>query len=71
MYAWDNICADNNAKLYVFNFRSRGIWSSKTDYFGKMKVLKRAEKSVEDYPQKSNIHAKDYFLEDNEHFNFD
>ena len=36
-----------------------------------MKVLKRAEKSVEDYPAKSNIHAKDYFLEDNEHFNFD
>ena len=55
----------------MFNFRSRGIWPSKTDYFGKMKVLKRAEKSVEDYLQNLNIHAKDYFLEDNEHFNFD
>ena len=71
LYAWDNICADNNAKLYVFNFRSRGVWPSKTDYFGKMKVTKRAEKSVEDYLQSLNIQAKDYFLEDEEHFNID
>jgi len=43
----------------------------KLNYFGKMKVLKRAEMSVEDYLQSLNIQAKDYFLEDNEHFNFD
>lgn len=70
VYAWDNICSDHDAKLYIFNFRSRGIWPTKLDYFGKMKVTKRAEKSVEDYLQNLNIHAKDYFLEDNEHFNY-
>ena len=34
-YAWDNICADNNAKLFIFNFRSRGIWPNNFEYFGK------------------------------------
>ena len=47
------------------------VYGPKTDYFGKMKVTKRAEKSVEDYLQSPNIQAKDYFLEDEEHFNID
>ena len=45
LYAWDNICADNNAKLYVFNFRSRGV-GPKTDYFGKMKATQKEQKKV-------------------------
>ena len=68
-YAWDNICAENNAKLYVFNFRSRGIWPNNFEYFGKIKTLKRAEKSVEDHLNTLGHKAEDYFLEDNEHFN--
>ena len=68
-YAWDNICAENNAKLYVFNFRSRGIWPNNFEYFGKIKTLKRVEKSVEDHLNTLGLKAEDYFLEDNEHFN--
>lgn len=71
LYAWDNICAEHGAKLYVFNFRSRGVWPTNLEYFGKLKVLKRAEKSVEDYLQSLNMKAEDYFLEDNEHFNLE
>jgi hypothetical protein len=71
LYAWDNICADHGAKLFVFNFRSRGQWPTNLEYFGKLKTLKRAENSVEDYLQNLNINAKDYFLQDNEHFNIE
>ena len=46
---WDKMCTANNTKLYVFNFRSRGVWPSESDYFGKIDTLKRAEQSVEQH----------------------
>ena len=49
--------------------RSRGVWPNNFEYFGKIKTLKRAEKSVEDHLNTLGHKAEDYFLEDNEHFN--
>ena len=69
IYAWDNICADHNAKLYVFNFRTRGAWPNNFEYFGKMKTLKRAGQSVEQYLNTLGHKAEEFYLEDNEHFN--
>lgn len=69
VYAWDNICADHNAKLYVFNFRSRGVWPSNLNYFGKIKTLKRSNQSVEQYLNTLGHKAEEFYLEDHEHFN--
>ena len=69
MYMWDKMCTENNAKLYVFNFRSRGVWPKDTDYFGKIDTLKRANQSVEQYLNTLGHKAEDYFIEDKEHFN--
>jgi hypothetical protein len=69
MYAWDKICTENNAKLYVFNFRTRGLWPTPTDYFGKINTLKRVDQSVEQYLNTLGHSAEDYFIEDKEHFN--
>ena len=68
MYAWDKICTENNAKLYVFNFRTRGVWPEQSNYFGKVD-LKRADQSVEQYLNTLGHKAEDYFIEDKEHFN--
>jgi hypothetical protein len=69
MYMWDKMCTENNAKLYVFNFRSRGVWPSDTDYFGKIDTMKRANQSVEQHLNTLGHKAEDYFIEDKEHFN--
>lgn len=69
MYVWDKICSNNGAKLYVFNFRTRGAWPSETDYFGKIDTLKRVDQSVEEYLNTLGHSAEDYFIEDKEHFN--
>ena len=63
---WDKMCTQNNAKLYVFNFRSRGVWPKDTDYFGKIDTLKRANQSVEQHLNTLGHKAEDYFIEDKE-----
>lgn len=71
VYAWDNICADNNAKLHLFNFTDRLKFPTKFDYYGKLKNTKVAGKTVESYLRQTGIDHKNFFIEDNEHYNKD
>lgn len=69
IYSWDNICHDNNAKLYLFNFRDRMIFPKYNNYYGKLKSTIISEKTVETFFREKNIEHDKYFLEDKEHYN--
>lgn len=69
VYSWDNICADHNAKLYLFNFTDRLVFPSNFEYYGKLKCTKFAPKSVQGFFAQRMIDHKKYLLEDNEHYN--
>lgn len=69
VYAWDRMCADNNAKLYLFNFTERLKYPQTFEYYGKLKNTVVASKSVEGYLLSKMIDHKKYYLEDNEHYN--
>ena len=48
-YAWDNICAENNAQIVCIPIlEAEAYGPNNFEYFGKIKTLKRAEKSVQD-----------------------
>lgn len=71
VYTWDNICADNNAKLYVFHMRDRLQFPKDVEYYGPLKSTKFSETSVEGFFAKRNIDHSKYFIEDQEHYNKD
>lgn len=69
VYAWDNICADNGAKLYLFNITDRLKYPQTFEYYGKLKCTKVATKTVETFFKERNIDHTKYYLKDNEHYN--
>ena len=69
IYAWDNICADNGAKLYLFNMTNRASLPKYNEYYGKLKTTKISPTSVEEFFLQRFIDHKKYFLDDNEHYN--
>ncbi len=71
VFAWDRICAENNAKLYVFNFMNRLKWPKSLEYYGALKNTTVAEKTIEQFMLDNNVNPTDYLLHDKEHYNFD
>lgn len=69
VYTWDNICADNGAKLHLFNFTDRLKFPNQFDYYGKLKCTKVANKTVETFLKQIGFDHSRYFIEDNEHYN--
>lgn len=69
VYAWDRMCVDNNAKLYLFNFTERLKYPETFEYYGKLKNTVIATKTVEGYLLNKMIDHKKYYLEDHEHYN--
>ena len=69
VYTWDNIWADNNAKLYVFNFTDRLKFPSNFEYYGKLKTTKIATKTVQSFFANRMIDHSKYLLPDEEHYN--
>jgi hypothetical protein len=69
IYTWDNMCADRGVPLYLFKMRERTFFPEAWDFYGKLKVTKIADQSVEEFFQKRNIDHNNYFEEDKEHFN--
>jgi len=69
IYTLDNMCADRNVPLYLFKMRERTFFPEKWDFYGKLKVTKIADQSVESFFQQRNIDHNNYFEEDKEHFN--
>lgn len=71
IYMWDNMCADNGADLYLFNFKDRMIFPKYNDYYGKLKNTTISEKTVEAFFRQKHIDHSKYYTEDNEHYNED
>lgn len=71
VYTWDNICADHNANLHLFNFTDRLKFPEQFDYYGKLKNTRIATKTVESYLRNVGIDHTNYFIEDKEHYNKD
>lgn len=71
VYMWDNICADNGAKLYLFNFTERLKYPSNFEYYGKLKSTKVAPKTVQGYFGGKFIDHAKFLLPDEEHYNRD
>jgi hypothetical protein len=69
VYAWDRMCGDNGAKLYLFNFTERLKYPQIFEYYGKLKNTVIATKTIEGYLSNKMIDYKKYYLEDKEHFN--
>ena len=69
VYTWDNMCADRNIPVYIFQMRERLQFPKELDFYGKLKVTKVAENSVERYFKKKNINPDKYHTDDNEHSN--
>lgn len=69
VYTWDNICNDNNANLYLFNFTDRLVFPSNLEYYGPLKRTVYAPKSVQGFFAQRMIDHKKYLLEDKEHYN--
>lgn len=69
IYTWDNMCADNGAKLYLFNFTERLKFPSNFEYYGKLKATKIAPKTVEGYFASKMIDHTNYYIADKEHYN--
>ena len=69
VYTWDNMCADNGAKLYLFNFTDRLKFPSNFEYYGKLKATTIAPKTVESYFAGKMIDHSNYYIADKEHYN--
>jgi hypothetical protein len=69
VFAWDRICAENNAKLYLFNFMNRLKWPKSFEYYGQLNNTTVAEKSIEQYMLDNNVNPVEYLLHDKEHYN--
>jgi hypothetical protein len=71
VYTWDNICADNKAKLYLFNFTDRLRFPSNFEYYGKLKNTIVSPKTVQSFFNSKLIDHSKYLLADQEHYNRD
>jgi len=71
IYTWDNICNDNGADLYIFNFRDRMRFPEYNNYYGKLKRTVFSPKTVEMYFKNKHIDHEKYFMPDNEHYTKD
>jgi len=71
VYAWDNICNDHGAKLYLFNVTDRLKYPQTFEYYGKLKCTTVADKTVETFFTEKGIDHTQYYLADNEHYNKD
>ena len=60
VYTWDNMCADRNIPVYIFQMRERLQFPQELDFYGKLKVTKVSEHSVERYFRKKNINPDKY-----------
>jgi hypothetical protein len=69
VYTWDNICADHNASLHLFNFTNRLKFPNQFDYYGKLKNTRIANKTVETYLKQLGVDHTQYLIEDREHYN--
>jgi hypothetical protein len=69
VYAWDNICADHGAKLYLFNFTERLRFPKSFEYYGKLKTTTLSPLTVEKFFKDKNIDHNNYLIEDKEHYN--
>ncbi len=68
VYTWDNMCADRNIPVYIFQMRERLQFPQELDFYGKLKVTKVSEHSVERYFRKKNINPDKYHTDDKEHY---
>jgi len=68
IYTMDNICADNNAKLYLSVMRSRSKHPVDFNYYGDLKATTIASQSIEDYMKSNDIDPNKHFLDDEEHY---
>lgn len=69
IYTLDNMCTDNNAKLYLFHMTDRTGIPSYNDFYGKLKSTIISPISVEQFFQKRHIDHKKFYIEDKEHYN--
>ena len=69
VYAWDKICGDNQAKLYLFNFTDRLRYPKDWNYYGDLSNTTIATKTVEGFFKERHIDHTKYYLEDKEHYN--
>ena len=68
IYTMDNICADNNAKLYLSVMRSRSKHPVDFNYYGDLKATTIDSQSIEDYMKSNDIDPNKHFLDDEEHY---
>lgn len=71
VFAWDRMCGDQGAKLYLFNFTERLKYPQTFEYYGRLKNTKVADQTVEKYLGSKMIDHTKYYLADNEHYNED
>lgn len=69
VYTWDNMCADRNIPVYLFQMRERLQFPKDLDFYGKLKATTVAETSVETYFKKKNLNPDKYHTDDGEHYN--
>ena len=71
VYTMDNMCAERNCALYLFNMTDRLKFPENFDFYGRLKVTTVAPMNVESYFRKKFIDHTKYFLPDGEHYNQD
>jgi len=69
VYTWDNMCADRNIPIYLFQMRERLKFPKELDFYGKLKATTIAKTSIEEYFRKKNLNPDKYHTDDKEHYN--
>ena len=69
VFAWDRLCQENNAKLYLFNMTERLKYPSDFKYYGQLSNTVVSQKTVEGYLSSKHIDHTKFFIEDKEHYN--
>jgi hypothetical protein len=69
VFAWDRLCQENNAKLYLFNMTERLKYPLDFKYYGQLSNTIVSQKTVEGYLSTKHIDHTKFFIEDKEHYN--
>ena len=68
VYTWDNMCADKNIPIYLFQMRDRLKFPKELDFYGKLKATTVAKTSIETYFKSKHIDHTAYYTSDGEHY---
>jgi hypothetical protein len=71
LFAWDRICHERDIKLYIFQFTERLKYPSDYSYYGKLTNTVISPMSIEKFFKEKMINHEKYYIEDNEHYNFE